>query len=112
MVLAQLLDRPSHAGAGDFVNFKSASNPFQEGDRQVAAEVLAKLIQPDEQSIDVKHFDREGGKAKLVHERENPLGIGIVEVSRLARVDDVQCDSNRDGFAMPDPERGELLELV
>src|SRR5439155_7880104 len=113
----QFLDGFDDHGVVHFVNLDALSDGFEERDGELAAEMLAEFFetaQDDERvrGIDVEQLVCEAVEAEVFDEAQNAFGARGVEQALAARIDSVERNAHRNGFAMANLVIGDLLELV
>src|SRR5690606_30025481 len=110
-------DRPLHARDVDRIDLDPPSDVVQQGDGEIAAQVLAKLLQaPQHGTPALAVDDVEGGvpdrQPQPLQQRDHPLERILPEPPLQRRVASIHRDPDRHRLAVPQRVLAERLQLV
>src|SRR5688500_6249244 len=99
------------------MNFEAVADGSQESDGEFPAVMLAEFFEAAENDrlvfgVDVKQFAREQFEPEHFEEAENAGLGGGIDIADPAGINDVESDTDGDGFAVAEAVFGKLLELV
>ena len=99
------------------MNLEAFADRFQEGDRELAAKMFAKLFQAGEDEravirIRMQQFVRMEIEPEAFEQTQDSFSGGCIQESCIPRINCVQRDPDRDGLAVTDFEFRNLFQLV